>query len=95
VERKPYLSQGPTGKIPAGSDMEIAQARQWTPLGRCIAQAIAYSRILSPYCGCVVAFCHVGKQHTVCLEVAGALTTTTYHDMSRHLKSLLYCSGKS
>jgi len=52
------------------------EARKWTPLGCSIAQAIAYSRRLSPHCGSVVAPCHVAKQHVVCLEVARALTTT-------------------
>jgi hypothetical protein len=32
--------------------------------------------MLSPHFGCVVALCHVEKQHFVCLEVAGALATT-------------------
>jgi hypothetical protein len=50
-------------------------ARKWTPNGQSIAQATAYSRMLSPHCGCVVVLLHA-EEHLVCLEVAGALTTT-------------------
>jgi hypothetical protein len=52
---KPQLSQSHTGEVRGGSDLEIVKARNWTTLGRSIAQANAYSRILSPHCGCVVA----------------------------------------
>jgi hypothetical protein len=45
-----------------------------TPRGF-IAQATAYSRMLSPDCNGVVALYQV-EIYLVCLEVAGALTTT-------------------
>jgi hypothetical protein len=80
AERKRHLSQSPTGKSGDGSDLQIAEAGKWTPVSRSIAQATAYTRMLSPYCGCVVTLRHAEKQHLVCLEVAGELTTTTtYH----------------
>jgi hypothetical protein len=72
--------KAPQEKGEGGSYLEIAEARKWTPLGRSIAQATAYSRMLSSHCGCVVALRHVEKRYLVCLEVAGALTATaTYH----------------
>jgi hypothetical protein len=43
-------------------------------VGRPIAQATAYSRMLSPHCGFVVALRHVEKQYLVCLGVAEAFT---------------------
>jgi hypothetical protein len=58
------------------SDLEIIETRKWTPLSQSIAQANAYSRMLLPHCRYVVAFCHAEKQHLVCLEAAGALTTS-------------------
>jgi hypothetical protein len=59
AERKPHLSQSPTGKSQGWPDLEIVEARKWTPLSRSITQATAYSRMLSPHCGCVVALSHV------------------------------------
>jgi len=62
-------------KVEEESDLEITEARKSTALGRSIAQATAYSRILISHCGCVVALM-LKKQYLVFLEVAGALTTT-------------------
>jgi len=56
VEHKLHLSQSPTGKSRVGSDLEITEARKWTPLGQSITQATACSRMLLPHCGCVVCF---------------------------------------
>ena len=52
--------------------MEIVGARILMPLGQIITTTCA--RVLSPYCGCVVALNHVEKQHLVCLQVAGILS---------------------
>jgi hypothetical protein len=66
AKRKPHLSQNPTGKRRGGSDLQIAESRKWTPLGRSIAQATAYSWMLSPHWACVV----------VCLEVSSVSRQT-------------------
>jgi hypothetical protein len=82
AERKSHLSQSPTGKSRGGGGVRSGdhggQEVDPPPLfDRSIAQTTAYSRMLLPhYCECVVTLRHVEK-HLVCLEVAGALTTTS------------------
>jgi hypothetical protein len=56
--------------------LAVAEARKWTPLGRSISQAAAYTGMLSRHCGCVMALRHAEKDRLIFLEVAGALTIT-------------------
>jgi hypothetical protein len=50
------------GKSRGGSDLEIAEAIKWTSLGGSIAQATAYSGMLSLRYGRVLALRYVEKQ---------------------------------
>jgi hypothetical protein len=50
-------------KLSGESDLEIVEARKWTPIGPSTTQATAYSRMLSPYM--VVWWCSVMLKNNI------------------------------
>ena len=71
-EDKPLLSQSPTEKVEGVKIWRSRDPESGTSLDQTIAQRTANFRMLSRYYGCVLALCHVQKQHLVCLQVGGA-----------------------
>jgi len=55
---------------------EVKGGHSWTPIVSTITQVAAYSRMLSPHSGCVVALHHVETQQLVYLHVIGILIKT-------------------
>jgi hypothetical protein len=62
VERKPHLSQSPTGKVNWVQIWRSRRPGSGPPTS-------GNPSLRQPHCECVVALCHVEKQHLVCTEV--------------------------
>jgi hypothetical protein len=66
--------KAPREKVKGGQIWRLRRPGSGPPLADpSLRQLTAYSRMLSPHCGCVVVLRHVEKQHLVCLQVAGGI----------------------
>lgn len=74
---KLHPSARPTGKNQGWVKSEGCGGQEVDPLHQIITHTTGCLRTLLPNLGYVVAPCHVGKQHIICPQVCGALTTTT------------------